>query len=169
MMIELNDDNSVSNYFKSARLGINSIATLFDRHEKEIPVYDEHVQLADLVSNPEAVLPVYTLTGNIFKRGELYIYMKDNSLLPAWDKHDLILLKSVDQAVLVAGDKYYFVLEDKRELAGVLTHDETHFIITPDNEEYDKEWLKPCAVLKMYKIMGGLKKEEALREREKKG
>ncbi|WPQ63070.1 hypothetical protein SIO70_32400 [Chitinophaga sancti] len=168
-MIEYNDDNSVSKYFKSARLGINSIATLFDRYEKEIPVYDEHVQLADLISNPEAVLPVYTLTGNIFRRGELYIYLKDNSLLPVWDTLDLVLLKCVDQEMLVAGDKYYFVLEDKRELAGVLTHDETHFIITPASEEYDEERLKPGAVLKMYKIMGGLKKEDALREREKKG
>ncbi|WP_343674994.1 hypothetical protein [Chitinophaga sp.] len=166
-MIEHNNDKSVPQYFKSARMGINSIAVIFEDYEQEIPVYDEHVQFADVIQFPGEVQPVYTLAGDIFRRGELYISLKDDSMLPAWGKHDLLLLKDVDQEVLVAGDQYYFVLGDKRELAGRLTYNETHFIITPENSSYHQEQVPPDAVLRMYKIMGGLKQEEALREREK--
>lgn len=146
------------------RMGINSVERIFKKYEVDLPVYEGNVQLGDL----EQAQVAYTLKGDIYRRGDFFIALKDERMLPLWDKGDLVLLKYEDQGELIVGDRYYLLLGDGREIIGGLTKLADLIVITPENPQYGRLELKRSEVLKIYKVMEGLKREEAIREREKK-
>jgi hypothetical protein len=146
------------------RMGINGVERIFKKYEVDLPVYEGNVRLGDL----EHAQVAYTLRGDLYRRGDFFIALKDECMLPLWDKDDLVLLKYEDQGELIMGDRYYLLLEDGREIIGSITKLADLIIITPENPQYPKLELKRREVLKIYKVMEGLKREEAIREREKK-
>lgn len=135
--------------------GINKVADIFKQYEQDIPVY-ERIQLSNLPNEQ----PSYTLKGDLYRRGDLFISLKDDCMLPLWKKDDLVLLKQVKQDDLVTGDRYYLVLKDGKELAGVLTDAVDAFVITPENVQYKQVLVKKEDVFNFYKVMEGLKRAE---------
>jgi|GEM_PF-3265368 len=156
------DENSSGKRY-SVRTGINGVANIFKEYEVDIPVYEGNVQLLHLAD----VQPSYVLKGDIKRRGDLFISLKDGGMMPEWEKDDLVLLKQVREEELVVGDWYYLLLKDGREITGVLTEVTDFLVITPKNVEYEQVRVKKEGVVNIYKVAEGLKKEDALKEREK--
>jgi hypothetical protein len=143
--------------------GINSVKNLVIPHEKDIPVYEGNVQLLNLGN----VQPSYTLWGDLHRQGDLFISLRDGAMVPLWEEGDLLLLKEVKLEGLIVGDRYYFLLKDGKEVVGVFTDVVEFIVITPENVEYEQVQVRKEDVVKVYKVMDGLKKAEAWREREK--
>lgn len=152
-----NLENNGNNRY-SIITGINKVADIFKKYEQDIPVY-EGIQLSNLADEQ----PSYTLKGDIYRRGDLFIALKDECMLPVWDKGDLVLLKQVKKEEWILGDRYYLVLKDGKEVVGVLTDavDAVDaFVITPENTLYKQELCKKEDVLSIYKVMEGIKRAD---------
>lgn len=143
------------NHRYSIITGINKTAAIFKKYQQDIPVYED-IQLSKLADEQ----PSYTLKGDVHRRGDLFISLKDDCMLPLWDKGDLVLLKQVKNEALVMGDRYYLVLKDGKEWVGVLTDTVDAFVITPENVMYKQVQCKKEDVWNMYKVMEGLKKTD---------
>ncbi|WP_343693825.1 hypothetical protein [Chitinophaga sp.] len=143
------------NHRYSIITGINKTAAIFKKYQQDIPVYED-IQLSKLADEQ----PSYTLKGDVHRRGDLFISLKDDCMLPLWDKGDLVLLKQVKNEALVMGDRYYLVLKDGKEWVGVLTDTVDAFVITPENVIYKQVQCKKEDVWNMYKVMEGLKKTD---------
>ncbi|SFW46508.1 hypothetical protein [Chitinophaga sancti] len=144
------------------RTGINSAGSIFKAYEKDIPVYDGDIQLLNL----ENVQASYTLKGDIYRRGDLFISMKDESMLSFCEKGDLVLLKHEELQELIVGKRYYFLCRDGKEVAGTLIDVGDLLIVKPENTVYAQVELKREDVVKLYKIMEQLTRGAALKELE---
>lgn len=143
------------NHRYSIITGINKTAAIFKKYQQDIPVYED-IQLSKLADEQ----PSYTLKGDVHRRGDLFISLKDDCMLPLWDKGDLVLLKQVKNEAPVMGDRYYLVLKDGKEWVGALTDTVDAFVITPENVMYKQVQCKKEDVWNMYKVMEGLKKTD---------
>lgn len=149
-----NLENNGNNRY-SIITGISKVADIFKKYEQDIPVY-EGIQLSKLADEQ----PSYTLKGDVYRRGDLFIVLKDECMLPVWDKGDLVLLKQVKKEEWVLGDRYYLVLKDGEEVVGVLTDAVDAFVITPENTLYKQVQFKKEDVLSIYKVMEGIKRAD---------
>lgn len=124
-----------------------------------IPVYDNSVQLLDLIHFPQHITPSYFLSQSRHKNTHLAVYLKDNSIA-----HDLVLLQKLTDEAITPNHKYYVVIDSGIEVSGRVTFDKTYFIITPDNDAYLPVRIKHKQLKAIFKISRCISEEEALHE-----
>lgn len=131
---------------------------------KGVPYYDvDFIGGFDLVLNDQTTTPAYMIDFQMYNSSDCWCNVTGHSMEPAISNGDIIALKEVQDwtTFLPFGEIYAIVTTEHRTIKKISAgHDHNFFTLIPLNKsiEYQPQEIPKSIILKVYKVMGCMKK-----------
>lgn len=129
-----------------------------------VPYYDvDFIGGFDLVLNDQTTTPAYMIDFQMYNSSDCWCNVTGHSMEPAISSGDIIALKEVQDwsTFLPFGEIYAIVTTEHRTIKKISAgHDHNFFTLIPLNKsiEYQPQEIPKSIILKVYKVMGCMKK-----------
>lgn len=129
-----------------------------------VPYYDvDFIGGFDLVLNDQTTTPAYMIDFQMYNSSDCWCNVTGHSMEPAISNGDIIALKEVQDwtTFLPFGEIYAIVTTEHRTIKKISAgHDHNFFTLIPLNKsiEYQPQEIPKSIILKVYKVMGCMKK-----------
>lgn len=126
-----------------------------------IPYYNVDFEMGfDVLVNDQSVNPDYMIDFQPYNKCDLWCNASGNSMHPTISNGDMIAVKEVrdPKSCLINGEIYAIVTtNDLRTIKRVKDNGDTITLI-PDNKEFDEQTISKELILKVYRVLGSMKK-----------
>lgn len=158
ILYEIYGEDKISKYIKSCNNAPNV------NYSYGVPYYDvDFIGGFDLVLNDQTTTPAYMIDFQMYNSSDCWCNVTGHSMEPAISNGDIIALKEVQDWItfLPFGEIYAIVTTEHRTIKKVSAgHNHDFFTLIPLNKsiEYQPQEIPKSIILKVYKVMGCMKK-----------